>query len=474
MDSQITTTRSVAVIGGGISGLAAAHRIRELDPDCNVVLYEGGDVIGGILQTESIDGYLIERSADMFTTRDTAAIDLCCRLGFDEHLIGTNSQHRRPLIIRNGELHPMPAGWSMMVPGSIRSVLTSPLLNWRGRLRVLMERCIRPRRDTNDESLAEFARRRFGKQGYERIIQPLIGGIYTADPERLSMKATLETYRELVREHGSLWRSRTRRQPSEKPVDNSSGARYGMFLTPSDGMQSLVKCIADALPNDAIQLNAHVRSISPIEGNRWKVQGDAIDDEHDGVIVALGASDAAVLLNDADQDLSDLLSTIPQAGAAILAIGLDRQQISHPLDAFGIIVPQIEDRPLIAISLSSVKFEGRAPDGKVLMRVFVGGASQPHVLGWDDETIKRRAWEQVVELLGVDGQPELLKLYRWDGKMPQYHIGHVELVDQIEDRVNDLTGLEVAGNAYRGVGIPACIESGEAAAQRMVNDLTSR
>ena len=467
MASQMKTTRSVAVIGGGITGLAAAHHIRELDDSCNVVVYESSDSLGGVLQTMSVDGYLIERSADMFTTRDSSAIDLCQRLGFEEQLIGTNKQHRRPLIVRDGQLYPMPTGWSMLVPGSIGSVMKSPLLGFGGRIRVLLERFVKSRQSTEDESLADFARRRFGKQGYQRIIQPLIGGIYTADPEKLSMKATLEVYRELERKHGSLWRSRKRRQPRDVSSDKSSGARYDMFLTPEAGMQSLVKCIADSLPEGSIRLNSPVQSLESIAGNRWKVCSGDSAMEHDGVIVALGASAAAEVMKTFDSEMSGLLGSIPLAGAAILAVGIDRSQIKHPLDAFGIIVPQVEDRPLIAISLSSVKFAGRAPDGKVLLRVFVGGATQPHVLEWDDETIKQRAWEQVCELLEVTGEPELMELFRWDGKMPQYHLGHVELVDKIQNLSDRHSGFELAGNAYRGVGIPACVESGETAAQRI-------
>ena len=469
MASQMTTTRSVAVIGGGITGLAAAHRIRELDDSCNVVVYEASDSLGGVLQTRAVDGYLIEHSADMFTTRDTAALDLCQRIGFEDQLIGTNKKHRRPLIVRDGQLFPMPTGWSMLVPGSMGSVLKSPLLSLGGRIRVLLERFVKSRRATEDESLADFARRRFGKQGYQRIIQPLIGGIYTADPEKLSMKATLEVYRELEREYGSLSRSRKRRLPRDVSSDKSSGARYDMFLTPEAGMQSLVKCIADSLPEGSIRRNSPVKSLVSIAGNRWKVSSTSSETEHDGVIVALGASAAANVVTEVDSEMSDLLGSIPLAGAAILAVGLDRDQIKHPLDAFGIIVPQVEKRPLIAISLSSVKFSGRAPVGKVLMRVFVGGATQPHVLDWDDETIKQRAWEQVSELLEVSGEPELMELFRWDGKMPQYHLGHVELVEQIQQRSDNHLAFELAGNAFRGVGIPACVESGETAAQRIID-----
>ncbi len=469
MASQMTTTRSVAVIGGGITGLAAAHRIRELDDSCNVVVYEASDSLGGVLQTRAVDGYLIEHSADMFTTRDTAALELCQRIGFEDQLIGTNKKHRRPLIVRDGQLFPMPTGWSMLVPGSMGSVLKSPLLSLGGRIRVLLERFVKSRRATEDESLADFARRRFGKQGYQRIIQPLIGGIYTADPEKLSMKATLEVYRELEREYGSLSRSRKRRLPRDVSSDKSSGARYDMFLTPEAGMQSLVKCIADSLPEGSIRRNAPVKSLVSIAGNRWKVSSTSSETEHDGVIVALGASAAGNVVTEVDSEMSDLLGSIPLAGAAILAVGLDRDQIKHPLDAFGIIVPQVEKRPLIAISLSSVKFSGRAPVGKVLMRVFVGGATQPHVLDWDDETIKQRAWEQVSELLEVSGEPELMELFRWDGKMPQYHLGHVELVEQIQQRSDNHLAFELAGNAFRGVGIPACVESGETAAQRIID-----
>ncbi|HZN32378.1 MAG TPA: protoporphyrinogen oxidase [Pirellulaceae bacterium] len=482
--------RRVAVIGGGISGLAAAHRLTELSPQSHVTLFEAGERLGGALQSVRRDGWLIERSADMFITREPEAVDLCRRIGLADELIGTNTQHRRSWVVRRGKLVPIPEGFTLMSPAKIWPILTTPLLSPLGKLRLAAEYLTPRRADTSDESLESFVCRRFGREAFERLIQPLIGGIYTADPAQLSMAATLPQFVAMERKHGSLIRGMRAgvgsresgvgsrelasggRQPAE---DAASGARYGLFVAPRLGMQQLVEAIAAKLPTGCVRLSCLVVRIEPhrvADGPRspcWRVSlGGGGAEEFDDLILAAPGAASARLLAGVDDELSALIGRIPHAGCSIAVLGIRKEQASHPLDGFGFVVPAIENRRIIAGSLASVKFAGRAPDGKVLLRVFVGGALQPELGQLPEEEIRRLVLEELRELIGLSGEPEFFEVIRWQGMMPQYHVGHLDLVSQIEARSAAIPHFALAGNAYRGVGIPLCIRSGEAAAARIV------
>ena len=464
-------TNHVAVIGGGISGLAAAHRLSEISPGTEVTLYEQGDRPGGILQTIERDGFLIERSADMFTARDPWAMDLCTRIGFQDQLISTNEQHRRALVVRDGRLYPIPRGWSLLSPTSVSSVMTSPLLSIRGRLRVAWEYFKPGRENVEDESLASFARRRLGREAYEHVIQPLVGGIFTADPEKLSMAAALPQFLAMEADSGSLIRGG--KQASRKQGhDTAGGARYGQFLAPRMGLASLVDAIAARLPGTSIRCGHRVNQLAQRPDGGWKLElstptGDQQEDV-DHVILATSAAGAAQLTSSFHPSLAAQLSEITSASAAVVSLGYRQEHISHPLDAFGLGVPLAEKRPLIAVSFSSRKFSGRAPDGHLLFRVFIGGACQPELLEQSDDQLLETTLAQLEQLVGAKGAPVLSEVVRWEKTMPQYHVGHLDRVSQIESTINGIAGLELAGNAYHGVGIPACIHAGEMAAQRII------
>lgn len=460
----------MAVVGGGISGLAAAHRLGELAPQLKVTLFEGSDRLGGVVQTERRDGFLIERSADMFTAKEPWALDLCRRIGFDGELIETNKENRRAFVVKRGKLVPVPAGFTLMAPVRIWPMVGTPLLSLRGKLRLAGEYFIRARADEGDESLAEFAIRRLGREAYDWLVQPLIGGIYTADPERLSMAATMRQFQHLERKYGSLVRG-MRHTATAKADGEQSGARYNRFLAPKNGMGSFVRALAARLPAGSARLGANVEELTRREDGFWyvKLAGAAGPEQFDDVILACGAPRAAQLLQSVNSELAADLKTIPHAGVAIVLIAYRREQIAHALDGFGFVVPIVEQRRVLAGSFSSVKFPGRAPEGQVLFRVFVGGACQPELLNLTDDELRALVRQELTELLGVSGEPTLCEVARWTGAMPQYHVGHVELADRIEQRAAEIPHFALAGNALRGVGIPFCIHSGELAAERIVN-----
>jgi oxygen-dependent protoporphyrinogen oxidase len=469
--------RRVAVVGGGISGLAAAQRIVELDARAEVTLFEASGRLGGVLQTERRDGWLIECAADMFTTREPWAIDLCRRVGLADELIETDTRFRRAFVVRRGKLLPVPAGFTLMTPAKVWPVVTTPILSPLGKLRLAAEYFVQRRSDESDESLASFAVRRFGREAFERLIQPLIGGIYTADPSMLSMAATLPQFVEMERRWGSVDRGMRKKAEGGRMKDEgggSSGARYGLFVAPRLGMQQLVEAVAAQLPAGCVRLNCRVTKLERVS-NRWQVAVEGAEELEwfDDVILAAPGAVAERLIEGVDGELAALVGRIAYAGCCVVIVGVDRRQIRHPLDGFGFVVPAIEGRKIIAVSMASVKFAGRAPDRKVLLRVFVGGALQPELMKLDDGEMIRLVLEELGELIGLAGQPELTEVARWPGMMPQYHVGHLELVRQIEERAGRIPHFALAGNAYRGVGIPFCIRSGELAAERIAG-ATSR
>jgi protoporphyrinogen/coproporphyrinogen III oxidase len=483
----------IAIIGGGISGLAAAHRLREMLPRAEIELFETADRLGGVLHTVKRSGFLIEQAADNFLIKPSAGIELCRRLGMAEELLTTDESRRRAFVVRSGKLIPVPEGFFLMSPRRLWPLLTSPLLSFAGKLRLLAEPFI-PRAkspsiggdqgEDRDESIASFSRRRLGREVFEQLVQPLVAGIYTADPEQLSMAATMPQFLEYERTHGSLLRATLRRSfragegeregtSSDDSARAASGARYGLFVAPKGGMTSLVEALASSVPRLRIHLNATVASIVRVGGQwrlDWSLPAATISDlppTFDAVVIALPAHAAAEVLEACGPELSAELSVIEYASCAVVSLGFARRQIGQPLDGFGFVVPQTERRRIIAGSFASLKFPGRAPENHVLVRAFIGGALQPEMLKLSDAELIRVAWEELAELLQISGEPVVTDIAHWPRSMPQYHVGHLDRVARIEELVAAHPTLALAGNAYRGVGIPQCIASGRAAAERI-------
>lgn len=471
----------IAVVGGGITGLAAAHRLLELSAQRRVpvalTLCEAGPRLGGTIATERRDGYLIEAGPDAFLTEKPWALDLCTRLGLA--LVGTRPTDRRTFVVRGGRLHPLPDGFALLAPTRARPLLRSGLFSWRGKARMALDLLLPPRRAEGDESLARFVTRRLGREALERAAQPMVAGIYTADPEALSLAATMPRFLEMERRYGSVIRG-LRRAPSGAP--DRSGPRWSLFAAPACGMEALVAALASRLPARAVRLHTRVTALGragPPDGGgpagpyRIELHGGSTL-WADGVILALEAHHAADLVAGTDPDLTALLRGIPYASSAAVTLAYRREEIAHPLDGFGFVVPRVERRPVLACTFSSVKFPDRAPRGRVLLRVFLGGALWPGVLERDDGWIARTAAGEVAALLGAAGAPHLVRVHRHPRAMPQYLVGHLERASAIEARAARSPGLALAGAAYRGVGIPDCIRSGEDAAERVLREAAGR
>ena len=467
-----TLPRRIAVIGGGISGLAAANRIQELDSSADVVLLEASSRLGGVLRTERRDGYLIEHGADNFITTMPWALDFCKRIGFEDRLVATNDAHRRAFVVRKGRLRAIPAGFAIMAPSRIWPVLSTPILSPLGKLRLAAEPFIPRRKTGSDESMASFVARRLGRETYERLVQPLVAGIYTADPDKLSLEATMPRFRKMEQEHGSLIRAMWRGTRNSRPSDQeASGARYSQFVAPREGMSALVDTVAARLPKRAIHRNSPVARLIELPGKRWQIEFADQTKQRitvDGIVLALPSHQISQLLRTVNHDLADELYRIKYGSCALVTIGFRREQIRHPLNGFGVVVPLSEQRKILSASFSSVKYPGRAPDGEVLIRTYIGGECQRDLLDLNDKDLIEIAHLELNELLGVEGRPRMVHINRQTNAMPQYHVGHVSLVKKITERVNQIPGIVLASNALHGVGIPHCIHTAEVAAERLL------
>jgi oxygen-dependent protoporphyrinogen oxidase len=464
--------RRVAVIGSGISGLATAHRLLELDPRLSVTVFEQLHRTGGVLETKRHDGFLLEWGADNFITNVPWAVDLCRRIGFEDQLVETDEQHRGAFVVRKGKLRRIPQGFIIMAPSRVWPVVSTPILSPWGKARMAAEFFVPRRTEDADESLADFVIRRFGQETYDRLVQPLIGGIYTGDPYKLSLQSTMPRFREMEKSHGSLIRAVMSQAARQSKADrNSSGGRYSMFVAPKDGISSLIQALVDRLPAQTIQLNSGIRRLERqhTDGS-WLLHTDDVSrppQPFDAVVIATQARAAAELLQPIDRSLADQLSQIHHSGCCIVSLAYQRSQVAHPMDGFGFVVPAVERRKVISGSFSSVKYPGRAPEGHVLIRVFIGGALQEELIDLADDQLVDIARSELGELLGVRGEQLFHRIARLPASMPQYYVGHRQRVATIQQRAAAAGGLFLTGNTYHGVGIPFCIYGAEKAAERV-------
>src|SRR4030095_11499714 len=472
--------KRIVIIGGGISGLAAAHRLTELakanQTPLEIILLEANDRLGGTIQTEHRDGFLLERRPDSFISEKPEPGALEPRLCIEARLLQTNKPYRRSFIVRNGTLRKVPEGFQLLVPSRLWPFLATDIFSFAGKLRMAGDLFL-PRSSINgsdEESLARFVTRRLGKEALERMAQPMVGGIYTADPSRLSLRATLPRFLEMEREHRSIILAMFRKR-SQATSSGVSGARYSLFLSFDYGMQVLVDELTRNILNAGAELRLKTKvdllSLVPQADkglHSWTVTtttGDAV--RTDAVCLAVPGHAAALLVRPINHQLAQHLEEIEYASTATINFAYRRADIQHPLDGFGFVVPIIEKRSLIACTFSSVKFPRRAPDDYVLLRAFVGGALQKKMFELDEPEMVQRVKADLNALLGISGEPMFVETAKWSRSMPQYEVGHLQRVTAIENDLEELPTLGLCGNSHRGAGIPDCIRSGEIAAQRL-------
>lgn len=467
----------LVIIGGGIAGLSAAYYAQKNIPDARITLIESASQWGGKIATDRVafdDGqFIIEGGPDTFLASKPSGIALCKELGLGGRLHGTNPKNKNTYLLNRNRLLPLPEGLAMMIPSDIPSILRSQLISWGGKIRMGFD-FLQPAKSLNgDESLGSFVSRRLGREAYENLIEPLMSGIYAGDGDQLSLASTFPYLRDLEIKYGSLARGalQMRKQSNGKAVQGSRSA----FLTPTTGLAEIVESLVESLKSKVdLRLNTKVLRIlalSQVEGTNYQSRylveledGSRLDS--DSVILATPAFVSGDLLASFNPTLASDLQCIPYVSTATVSLAYRLIDIPRELDGYGYVIPRREGRKALACTWTSTKFPHRAPEGYALIRVFVGRAGQD--IPWDENQLLELAKEELQLTLRITAEPILSRVFMWDKAMPQYNLGHPELLKRIDAALENHPGLALAGNGYRGIGIPDCIHSGELAIKKIL------
>jgi oxygen-dependent protoporphyrinogen oxidase len=458
------------IIGGGIAGLSAAYYASKNIPDADITLLESESRWGGKITTDRIpydDGiFIIEGGPDTFLATKPYASTLCKELGLSERLHGTNPNKKNTYVLHRNKLEPLPDGLAMMIPTNVQAILKSRLVSWPGKLRMGLDFMKPAKAVHGDESLGMFVSRRLGREAYENLIEPLMSGIYAGDGDQLSLASTFPYLRDLEIKHGSLARGalKMRAQSNGGMVQGSRSA----FLTPTTGLVEIVEALVRSLQKSGarLRLNTSVSQITKIDSRYMVRLEDGSCFEFDAVVLATPAYVSGQLLVSLDPELASSLKTIPYTSTATISLAYRESDLPRPLDGYGYVIPRSAGRKALAGTWTSTKFPHRTPEGYALIRVFVGRAGQD--IPWDKDELLALAKEEVKLTSGITAEPILSRVFTWDKAMPQYNLGHPEILKRIETKLENHLGLALAGNGYRGIGIPDCIRSGELAADRIL------
>lgn len=447
----MTRRSTVAVVGGGISGLAVAYRLRDR---ARVVLLEADDRLGGTIVTRRESGFLIEGGPDSFIVQKPSALELCRELGLEGDLIPT--RYRCAFVYSRGRLHPLPEGMFLTVPTRVIPFALSGLVSVPGKLRMALD-LVLPRGRGGDESISSFVGRRFGREAVEKIAEPLMAGIFVAPADRLSIRATFPRLAELEREKRSLILA-LRRLPSS--------GESSPFRTLRSGMSTFVEALRDRIgPAGEVRTSAPARSVSRV-GGKWRVEfeGGSLDADH--VVLACPAPAAARILADAAPPLATRVRGILYVSTATVTLGY-RAPSRQPPEGTGFVIPRRERRRILACTWASLKFEGRAPDGDLLVRCFFGGAGREAEATRPDADLIRIAREELSFLMGLPDEPATAVVFRWPSTNPVYEVGHEARMAAIDECIAAFPGLHLVGAGYRGVGIPDCVREAGRIAERI-------
>ena len=460
--------RRVVIVGGGIAGLSAAWYLQALAGQAgvalNYTLLEAGDRWGGKIATEHVHGFgetpfVVESGPDAFLTRKPWAYNLARELGLADAILGVNQATHGTYVAWGGQLVPLPEGMPLLVPTRLGPFLRSPLFTPLGKLRILLEALIPPRRNPGDESVAAFVRRRLGGEALDRLAEPLLGGINNSDVETQSLRATFPQFAALEDTHGSLLRGSRAAKPT------ATASTLPAFFSFPGGAQTLVDTLVPKLTGD-LRLNAAVQTIErgPSGYRVVLASGEAID--ADMVILATPAQVAGRLLNTLAPEAAYSLAVMRSSSIGTFSLGFRRQDVPHPMNGHGIVIPRVQRRRIDGVSWSSSKWAGRAPDGYALIRVFFGGPNSSATMALDDAGVLHVVRAELRDLMGITAEPVFFRLHRWQDAYPEYAVGHLERVAHIDQQLPP--GLILTGSAYRGIGVPDCIHQGQRAAQAVL------
>jgi len=460
--------KRIAIVGGGISGLAAAFALEKQSAQgapLEYALFESSSRFGGVLITEHVNGCLIEAGPDSFLTEKPWASDLCREIGLGDQLIGSNDPDRKTYILVKGRLVAIPDGLMFMVPTKILPAVLSPLFSTSTKLRMAQEWFHPPRKADHDESVAEMVKRHYGAGMVDRLADPLLSGVYGGEASQLSVRAVLPRFAEMEATHGSLGRAMLATR--QKIARASAGPAKPLFTSLKDGMQQMVDTLVSRLPASSLRPGTVVQSLQKQDGG-WMVSAGYDSDQFDAVILAAPAHVAAQLLHAASAELAKELAAIQYTSSITVNLVYDQKVRSSLPPGFGFLVPRSEGKRMLAATFVHNKFPHRAPPDRALLRCFIGGAGNDQVLRRSDEEILSGVREDLRQIIGLAAEPQFTRIYRWEGAMAQYGVGHLERLQRIDSRLAQLPGLALAGNGYRGIGVPDCVRSGSEAARRVV------
>jgi protoporphyrinogen/coproporphyrinogen III oxidase len=462
----------VVIAGGGVTGLTAAYRLLEKrDENLRVTVLEAGSRLGGALVTVQRDGFLFDGGPDAFVATKPHAKQLCIDLGLGDRLIETEPESRHVYFLRRGKLVRMPEGMVLAVPTKFLPMVTSPLFSTLGVMRMGLDLLMPKRRDGADESIASFLGRRLGKEVVEMLGEPLLGGIYSGDPSRLSIRATFPQLVELEQKHGSLVRGALamRAQAAKR-----SGPAPSAFLALKGGMGELIDALAGAIRERGGEIITNC-ALGSIQKQEF---GFRIESVHAGesktlhaerLLLALPAQQVARLVDPLSNEAARILRAIPHVSTATCLLAYRRDDIPHAMDAAGVLIPKSEGYDASALTFMSSKWAGRAADGTALLRVFFGGQAHPEVRGLTDLDLLHAARDTLRRVLGVTAEPLTAQVFRWNDCRPQPVVGHLERMAEARTHLAAFPGLVFAGGAFDGVGIPDCVRQGNAAAAALKN-----
>ena len=467
--------KQVAIIGGGISGLTASFHLekaRALGADLRYSIIEAGQRLGGSMFSDRVEGCLVEAGPDSFLTEKPWALTLCKELGIDDQLIGSNDAQRKTYIVVNNRLIAMPDGLMFMVPTKLVPTALSPLFSWGTKVRMARELLHPPRPMENDETVGELVERHFGPEVVDRLADPLLSGVYGGDANKLSARAVLPRFVEMEEKYGSLSKAMLAAHNKMRAMAGKQAPRP-LFSSLKNGMQQMVDAIIARLDQSALRLRTRVRAVYP-QGDRWRLAIDMGGNEtFDAVILATPANVAGALLEAVDRDLADDLLGVTYSSSVTVTLGYHMDQLKHLPPGFGFLVPRSEGRRMLACTFVHNKFPHRAPVDKGILRCFLGGARDEAVLNLTDDEIVDTVRKELRSIVKLEARPIFDRVYRWRGAMAQYESGHITRIARIEKRLKDIPGLEVAGNAYHGIGVPDCIREGMNAANAVVQTLNA-
>jgi protoporphyrinogen/coproporphyrinogen III oxidase len=449
----------VAIVGGGISGLSTAFYLTRRGIPSTIL--ESRPRLGGVIATESVEGCTLEAGPDSFLSTKPAALELIRELGLASEVIGSNDFSRKTYVFKRGRLVPLPDGLMMMVPTKVIPLLLTPLLGWGTKLRMGLEWLRPPKPHTGDQSVAAFIEAHYGVEAVDYLAEPLLSGIYGGDPRQLSVTSVLPRFVALAQRYGSLTRG-VMAERAQAAANHAPPAP--LFRTLKGGLEQMVRALAEAIQPCATVRQARVEAVERADsGFRLRADGDWLAAEQ--VVLASEAHSAARLVRPLEAHLAELLAGIPYSSAMTVAVGFDAKDLPARPSGHGFLVPKKERRRLMACTWVGEKFSHRVPEDKVVARCFLGGMEDAAVLGESDETVSRIVARALREIAGIAAAPRFVRIRRWPLSMAQYTVGHPQRMDEIQGRVKAIPGLQLAGNAYEGIGIPDCIRLGKRAAE---------